>query len=635
MKKCKGLLMMLAGLQAAASDVPFTPAEIQYLTPEIQADIYTDDESNHPDQRRVVVFDVINQSETTLPASPPVNHLSDDPPIMGFDATVSLVEDLGVDSALGTPTPPTQALGTTAFPLNSIVKIIARYQVDGQDFWGGCSGFMASSFHVVTAGHCIYSFDPNGDGDTNDQKSADEVWVYPGQTDWVMPEQCGISLCADWPYGLAKAVALRSYSGWTVNQNYDHDWGVITLDRQVGSYTGAMGRSSDVPDSVNFSGYPSQQPFVPAGVNVQYKGYDEDNVTNHNGHIMALFAATYGGHSGGPVWRYANGNRHVVGIISNSNRSDVTNAVRLTSGKRNDLNSWIAQDVTLYPPQAGGELIEYLYDGEPHKSINKNTVGKNEVLTFDYGIQNIGFADISRNIQITFYATDDPISWDAIMDQDNPLNPFEFLLDQVVTDVDFTPGYLRHLSTSILIPEALPAGDYNLAITYQTIGEYPGDLNCYGMGCTNKIILPGYPLTVADCTSDIWEDDNTLATATVTPDGNSRLRSICTVGDVDYVAVDLSDDDYMTVTFETTGPAGDTLLSLLDNDGDVIAVDDDSGVNQFSKITRNCLPAGTYFLKVEEHGNDAIIDHYDLQSTIGECENLIFKNTFEAQIVNL
>ncbi|WP_223789142.1 trypsin-like serine protease [Marinicella meishanensis] len=628
------LMMFLVWQQAVANDVPFSAADIRYLTPELQADTHSDDESNHPEQRRVMLFDLNHQTDQSWPASPPPKRLPDDAPITGLQVTDSMIDHLSTHPAMGQPTPPTQALGTTAYPLSSIVKIIARYRVNGDDFWGGCSGFMASNFHVVTAGHCIYSFDPNGDGDTSDRRSADEVWVYPGQTDWVLPEQCGISLCADWPFGLAKAVALRSYSGWTEDQNYDHDWGVITLDRIVGHYTGAMGRSSDVPDSVNYSGYPSEEPYVPAGVNVQYKGYDEDNVTNHNGHIMALFAAIYGGHSGGPVWRYANNQRHVVGIISNGNRVDNTHVVRLTAGKRSDLNSWIAQDVTLYPPQAAGELIEYLYDRDPHKSIDKNTVGKNEVLTFDYSIQNMGFADITRNIQIAFYATDDPITWDAITDQDNPLNPFEFLLDEVVTGVDFTPGYIRHLSTSIFIPDTLPAGDYNLAITYQTIGEYPADLNCYGSECSNKILLPGFPLTVAECTSDIWEDDNTLATATVTPDGNSRLRSICTVGDVDHVGVDLSDDEYMTVTFETTGPTGDTLLTLLDNEGAVIAVDDDNGVNQFSKITRQCLPAGTYFLRVEEHGNDAIIDRYDLNGTVGECENLIFKNTFEAPIVN-
>lgn len=592
------------------------------------------------EQLETVVFDIKTQTRTTYLEQAIRTPLMVDQPVMGYDNVVAADDELTLqtDQMMGTPLPPVPHYNTTEFPYRTIVKILMRFNVNGENYFYSCSGFMASYYHVVTAGHCVFNFDPNNDGMENDRKWADEIWVFPGQTDWVEPTQCGLNLCADWPYGVAKMVAMRSYTGWEINHDFDHDWGVITLDRSIGIYTGWMGRSSDLPDSVNYSGYPGQQPYVPAGNNVQYRGFQQDNVVNSNSNIFEIFAAIYGGHSGGPAWKFVNGNRYAVGILSNGNRSDVTYSVRLNDTKRASLNQWIADDVILYPPQNGGELIEWLFDGLPHKGIDKNVVGQSEQLTFDYSIHNIGFNSITRNIIISFYATDDQYTVAEINDNNDPFNPYKFLLDQVVTDVDFTPDYIRNLTTTILIPNDLPAGDYNLAITYQTIGEHPGDLNCYGVGCTNKIIIPGLPLTVEDCPSDIWEDDNTMETANLSSSGNSRLHSICTVGDVDYVKFTVNGSQNVSAVFETTGTAGDTFLTLLSSTGELITFDNDSGSNQFSKIIRNCkgtpLSPGTYYLKVEEYGNDATIARYDLQGSITACPDYIFGHGFEILIEN-
>ena len=46
------------------------------------------------------------------------------------------------------------------------------------------------------------------------------------------------------PYGNAWGVHYRSYSGWTSSQMVEHDWAMITLDRNVGAFTGWMGRQT-------------------------------------------------------------------------------------------------------------------------------------------------------------------------------------------------------------------------------------------------------------------------------------------------------------------------------------------------------------------------------------------------------
>ena len=91
---------------------------------------------------------------------------------------------------------------------------------------------------------------------------------------------------------------------WTQSHNYAHDRGVITLNRRDGNHTGWMGRKSACADSLNFSGYPTQTPYVPPGSVVQYFGYDAGNVDYCLIYRIGIDAFIYGGHSGGPSWRY-------------------------------------------------------------------------------------------------------------------------------------------------------------------------------------------------------------------------------------------------------------------------------------------------------------------------------------------
>jgi len=116
--------------------------------------------------------------------------------------------------------------------------------------WGGTysgSGAIIDNFHILTAGHCAYLRDGPNEG------WATSIEVVPAMdTSDTIPD----------PYGSAWVTNMRSYTGWTVSGSAQHDWAVLTLDRNVGMFTGWMGRitassgSAIYDQLMNVAGYP-------------------------------------------------------------------------------------------------------------------------------------------------------------------------------------------------------------------------------------------------------------------------------------------------------------------------------------------------------------------------------------------
>ena len=109
--------------------------------------------------------------------------------------------------------------GTTGFPWRSMVKLYITWP---DATGGGCSGAIVDGFHVLTAGHCIHNVDKGGWAIT--------VRVIPGYD------------CGYMPYYQAWQTYIRSYTGWTQDQNPEHDWALVTLDRNIGNFVGWMPR---------------------------------------------------------------------------------------------------------------------------------------------------------------------------------------------------------------------------------------------------------------------------------------------------------------------------------------------------------------------------------------------------------
>src|SRR5262249_41081092 len=130
-------------------------------------------------------------------------------------------------------------------------------------FWG--SGAIVDNFHVLTAGHCIYS-------------AADGGFAKSIR---VVPELNG----SYQPYGYANMVYERTYTSF---MNYDrghpgttatniNDIGLLTLDRNIGRSTGWIGYGFDDNNArfaagriFNTAGYPGSHGYD--GYHMYYSG---------------------------------------------------------------------------------------------------------------------------------------------------------------------------------------------------------------------------------------------------------------------------------------------------------------------------------------------------------------------------
>ena len=154
---------------------------------------------------------------------------------------------------------------------------------------------------------------------------------------------------------------------------------------------------------------------------------------------------------------------------------------------------------------------------------------------------------------------------------------------------------------------ALAAGTY-----YIKVEEY-----------NNNDVIVAYTLnlTVTPTTAagDTYEPDDTAAAAKVITNGQTQSRSIHAAGNTDWAKFTLSAKSAVRV--ETAGSAGDTILYLYgpNSSSTLVASDNDSGAGAFSLITRSgtaALAAGTYYIKVQENGNNATIAAYTLKLTV-------------------
>jgi hypothetical protein len=128
--------------------------------------------------------------------------------------------------------------------------------------------------------------------------------------------------------------------------------------------------------------------------------------------------------------------------------------------------------------------------------------------------------------------------------------------------------------------------------------------------CAIRSIYASSGRTLPDC----YEPDDVPAQARFVQPPTAEVRTIAPIGDVDYYAFTLTDVSDVTIT--TSGPVGDTRIALYDANGIEVAFDEDSGPSLFARIERTRavgapLSQGSYLVRVEESGNDALIDTYD------------------------
>lgn len=120
------------------------------------------------------------------------------------------------------------------------------------------------------------------------------------------------------------------------------------------------------------------------------------------------------------------------------------------------------------------------------------------------------------------------------------------------------------------------------------------------------------------------EPNDTIQNANVFANGGLITGSIGVAGDVDIFQVTVPDGG--NVTAETSDGAGgcnfDTVILLLDDQGNGIAIDDDGGVTPCSRLDAESTPgarnlaAGTYYVQVTDYDGTAT-GNYQLSISIG------------------
>jgi hypothetical protein len=309
------------------------------------------------------------------------------------------------DSDAKPATPPSPLYYPYNFPWNTNFRILGRWNVNGANYYWLCSASEASDFHVISAGHCVYNHDPTNNGSGVGAGFANEMWAWAAETDVVDP--IDFVNWPDFPYGVAKMTLMTTYNAWIDNSDLNWDFSFITLDRRIGDHVGWMGREWGVQtSSLNFDGYPAETPYVPANNPYQYPGYDANNVTYYTCCRIGMNAYVYGGHSGGPDWRYDGTNRYVEGVNSTSDRVGDAEATQLTGQIESDLEATIENDQNVRPPTDLAQTIEFVFNGTS-KGLGQTSTETGYTFPMTLNAFNAGYID-AGDTWADVYLTSDP-----------------------------------------------------------------------------------------------------------------------------------------------------------------------------------------------------------------------------------
>ena len=317
----------------------------------------------------------------------------------------------------------TQISDTTTYPWRTICKLYSTFPNGAV---GGCSGAIIGcpdghGYHVLTAGHCIHSQDNGG--------WATSVRVIPGLDNTYMP------------FNDAWGTFVRSYSGWTENEDHRHDWALITLDRNIGDYVGWMGRMTDSSSSsiytgtLNTAGYPGDK-----GGETMWFDYDSGCSANDYNHWYKM--DTWEGQSGSPVWRYIDDSRYILTVHAYGNDgSGCNHGTRLNNEKYDRIITWCNSDT---PPTDKADLID---DGQTYSGFSPTLVSPGTNFHDWCNVRNIGTAS-SGGFGVSYYASTNTIisTSDFLIGTDyvNSINPFNW------KDSDWTGTF----------PSSVPDGEY-------------------------------------------------------------------------------------------------------------------------------------------------------------------------------
>lgn len=461
------------------SDSPYlrVPAEVLALP---LAEPYAGPPGPTPiDPMASITYDLATQQTTVTPSNAPsaqaiqaairkVEQFGGLAPIMATTDGLDLHSPIGDDDR-------TRITNTGSFPWRSITRLAVTWSDGGGS---ACSGAIIDSYHILTAGHCVFDY-----GGTDAWASS--VQVFPGLNDDYAP------------YNHAWVTRFHSFTGWTDSGMTEHDWAVVAIDRSVGDFTGWMGRqTADSDDAVytgilNVAGYPATPPnseVCPSWANCMYFDSDSGHSADIDNHWYSM--DTSGGMSGGPVWRYNSGNntRYILtthtcgtggcGISSNS----VNHGTRLNQDKYDRIISWIAGDADIVP----NDRADLIDDGENFSGFNPQTVSDGSAFGAYSDVRNIGTAN-SGGFYVSYYAS-----------TNTTITTGDYLLGNVYVSGGAAPFNYANANLSLSsFPSGIPDGTYYvgwLIDRFATVSEF-SESNNVGYKAGYQLTVCGTPAT--------------------------------------------------------------------------------------------------------------------------------------------
>ncbi|WP_455393251.1 CARDB domain-containing protein [[Eubacterium] cellulosolvens] len=282
---------------------------------------------------------------------------------------------------------------TSTYPWSSICKLNITFPFGG--VYSG-SGAVIDNFHVLTCGHCVYD---NSEGGW--ASSIEVIPGYYGDGDGYY-ETLPNSEDDYRPYGQAWMTYMRTYNSWINSADQDFDFALITLDRNIGIYTGWMGRktasytSAIYTGTLNSAGYPGDKN------NGEYMYFTSEKGKSATEYFHNFYLDIGPGQSGSPVWQLESDNRYILSVVTISyNFNPWNGGTRINQDRYDDLNTWTNADTA---PTDYADLVDF---GESYRDINPNLVAPGITnLEITNSIVNLGTGD-ANSFKISYYASSD------------------------------------------------------------------------------------------------------------------------------------------------------------------------------------------------------------------------------------
>jgi V8-like Glu-specific endopeptidase len=344
------------------------------------------------------------------------------------DGWAGIAAELGVDEEdllqqLKNFGPLNQVMNPEDYPWRVNCKVFITFA--GGNYVG--SGVLISPLHVLTAGHVVHDIVHGGTWAT-------AITVVPAYENGAAP------------YETASAVQLHSWTGWTVDANWEWDMGIIDLGRPIGLFTGWHGYGYTTDDTY-YTGNTFHNPGYPAAApyNGQYMYYWYGPFDAAATHLLTVNSTAYGGQSGSGAYYWDGGTGRWVHAELSSGAAGWHQHCRITSSKFTGIQGIIDDDEP-------STFDLWALDTQ----VAPTTVTAGDQLSdMTYVVYNHSTAAWSGTVPVTVYLSTN----DNITTSDTPIQSHTFTYS-----FGAMSAVTINVTTPPTIPVSTPTGDYYIGV---------------------------------------------------------------------------------------------------------------------------------------------------------------------------